>query len=140
MATAIGDDGRVTPARSKGKWLALGAVTLATMALASLALHDVTTDNATQFPAEYSLLAVSGAWLLLVAWQLWPSGSRLNAAIFVVSVVSAAWLSRGGIGHLRDGGWSVFWLQYLVLTWAWIHGIVVGILMIRRGLRGTGAG
>ena len=56
----------------------------------------------------------------------------------VASLAAATWMAAGGIGHKRDGGWSVFWPQYLALTWAWVHGIVVGILMIRKGLRSAG--
>ena len=128
-------ESRTTAAKVQGPGLGIGGVTLAAMVLAWLALDDITTDNATRFPVEYTILVVCGAWLLLVAWQLFRSGSRTNAAITVVSLAAAAWMAAGGIGHKRDGGWAVFWPQYLPLTWAWIHGVVVGILMIRRGLR-----
>jgi hypothetical protein len=39
-------------AMTRGSWLVLGGITLAAMALAMLALDDITTDNAAQFPAE----------------------------------------------------------------------------------------
>jgi len=133
-------DGRATPARTQGRWLFLGGVTLAGMVLVWLALDDITTDNATQFPVEYGMLAVGGAWLLFIAWQLFRAGSRVNSVITVASLFAATWMAVGGIGHKRDGGWAVFWPQYLPLTWAWIHGVVVGILMIRRGTRASGAG
>jgi hypothetical protein len=132
--------GRETPARGYGKWIALGGVTLAAMVLAALALDDITTDNATAFPAEYRVLAACGAWLMIVARELVRSGSRMNAAITLVSVAAATWVAMAGIGHKRDGGWAAFWPQYLILMWAWIHGIVVGILLIRRGMRTTGSG
>ena len=128
-------NGRTTAAKTQGGWLFLGGVTLAAMALAWLALDDITTDNATRFPAEYSMLAVAGAWLLFIAWQLWRSGSRANSMLTIASLAAATLMAAGGIGHKRDGGWAVFWPQYIPLTWAWIHGIVVGILMIRRGLK-----
>jgi hypothetical protein len=133
-------DGRATPARTQGRWLFLGGVTLAAMVLVWLALDDITTDNATQFPGEYGMLAAGGVWLLFIGWQLLRGGSRTNAAITVVSIAAATWMAVGGIGHKRDGGWAVFWPQYLILAWAWIHGVVVGILMIRRGTRASGAG
>jgi len=128
-------DGRATPARTQGRWLFLGGVTLAAMVLAWLALDDITTDNATQFPGEYRMLAVGGVWLLYIAWQLFRAGSRVNAVLTVASLAAATLMAAGGIGHKRDGGWSVFWPQYIAVTWAWVHGIVVGILMIRRGLK-----
>lgn len=131
--------GRTTAATTQGRWLFLGGVTLAEMVLVFLALDDITTDNATRFPGEYRMLAVGGFWLLYIAWPLFRAGSRTNAAIIVVSLAAATWMAAGGIGHTRDGGWAVFWPQYLVLAWAWIHGVVVGILMIRRGMRATGA-
>ena len=123
-----------TTANSRGRWLALGGVTLAAMVMALLALEDITTDNATQFPLEYRILAVCAVWLLFVAWATFRSGSRVNPALTLASLAAATWLAAGGIGHKRDGGWAVFWPQYVVLLWAWIHGVVVGILMIRRGL------
>jgi len=132
-------DGRTTAAKTQGRWLFLGGVTLVAMLLAGLALDDITTDSATRFPAEYSMLAVAGAWLLFVAWQLWRAGSRANAILTIASLAAATLMAAGGIGHKRDGGWAVFWPQYIPLTWAWIHGIVVGILMIRRGFRPTGS-
>jgi hypothetical protein len=110
-------------------------MTLFAMLLCWLALDDITTDNATQFPVEYSMLAAGGVWLLFVAWRLWRGRSQTNSAITVASVAAATWMSAGGIGHKHDGGWSVFWPQYLALTWAWLHGVVVGILMIKRGTR-----
>jgi hypothetical protein len=127
--------GRMAAAKTQGGWLFLGGVTLAAMVLAWLALDDITTDNATRFPAEYSMLAVAGAWLLFIAWQLWRSGSRATSLLTTASLAAATLMAAGGIGHKRDGGWAVFWPQYIPLTWAWIHGIVVGILMIRRGLK-----
>jgi hypothetical protein len=128
-------DGRTTTANAGGRWLGLGAVTLAAMVLASLALDDITTDNATGFQTEYTILVVCAAWLMFVAGQLWRSGSRMNSALTVASLAAATWMAADGIGHKRDGGWAVFWPQYLPLGWAWVHGIVVGILMIRRGLK-----
>jgi hypothetical protein len=133
-------DDRTTTAHNRGLWIGLGAVTLAAMFLAWLALDDITTDNATRFPVEYTILVMCAAWLMIVAGQLWRSGSRMNSALTVASIASAAFMAVGGIGHKRDGGWAVFWPQYLPLTWAWVHGIVIGALMIRRGMRGTGAG
>jgi len=131
--------GRTIAAMANGNWLVLGGITLAAMALAMLALDDITTDNATQFPVEYGILTVCAAWLLSVAWPLWRSGSRRNAALILASLAVATLLCAGGIGHKRDGGWAAYWPQYVVLLWAWIHGIVVGILMIRHGLRPKGA-
>jgi cytochrome bd-type quinol oxidase subunit 2 len=122
-------------AMARGSWLVLGGITLAAMALAMLALDDITTDNAAQFPVEYRILAICAVWLLCVAWPLWRSGSRRNAALILASLAVATSLCAGGIGHKRDGGWAAFWPQYIALLWAWIHGTVVGILMIRRGFR-----
>jgi ammonia channel protein AmtB len=128
-------DSRTTASNVKGPGLGIGGVTLAAMVMAGLALDDITTDNATRFPVEYTILVVCAAWLLLVAWQLFRSGSRVNAGITVISLAAATVMAAGGIGHKRDGGWAVFWPQYLPLTWAWVHGVVVGILLIRRGVR-----
>jgi hypothetical protein len=103
--------------------------------MAIAAFEDITTDSATRFRAAYTVLVVCGAWLMFVAGRLWRSGSRANSVLTVASLAAATWMAAGGIGHKRDGGWSVFWPQYLALTWAWVHGVVIGILMIRRGLK-----
>ena len=128
-------DNRSTIAPARVQWFVFGGVTLAAMVLAMLALDDITTDNATRFPGEYRMLAVAGVWLMFVAGQLWRAGSRANSILTIASLAAATLMAAGGIGHKRDGGWAVFWPQYIFLTWAWIHGVVVGILMIRRGLK-----
>ena len=67
-------DSRMAGSDARCGWIALGGVTLFAMLLCWLALDDITTDNATQFPLEYSFLVCGGAWLLFVAWQLWRGG------------------------------------------------------------------
>ena len=128
---------RVASSRNRAALLGQGALTLAALVLAYLALDDITTDNAVRFPAEYRLLALCGAWLLFVAWRLVRSGSRALAAVTILTVAIAAWVASHGIGHVRDGGWSVFWPEYLVMTWAWLWGLIVALTLLRRGIRAT---
>jgi hypothetical protein len=128
---------REASTRNHARLLGWGGVTLATVVLAYLALDDITTDNAVRFPVEYGVLALCGAWLLFVAWGLVRSGARALAAMSVVTVAIAACVAFDGIGHKRDGGWGVFWPEYLVMAGALLWTIVLAITLLRRGSRAT---
>lgn len=116
------------------------AITIALVVLAWLALDDITTDNATVFKPEYRLLAGCGAWCLFIAYDLLRRGYRLLGATSVVAVASAAWVASDGLGHIRDGGWSVFWPEYTVMLLAWLWFLALAILLVALGRRATPTG
>jgi len=48
-----------------------GAVSIVVLIFSWLALDDITTDNANEFPLEYAILIAAGTWFaLLGAWLL----------------------------------------------------------------------
>ena len=118
-----------------GAFLAEAAVTIALVVLASFALDDITTDNSTGFKPEYRLLAVCGAWCLFLAYDLLKHGYRRLGATSVVAVAAAVWVASDGLGHKRDGGWSVFWPEYAVMLGAWLWFLALAIVLFALGRR-----
>jgi hypothetical protein len=118
-----------------GAFFARAAVTIGLVVLAWLALDDITTDNSTGFRPEYTLLAVCGAWCLFLAYDLLKQGYRRVGTTSIVAVASAAWVASDGLGHKRDGGWSVFWPDYTVMLVAWLWFLAIAIVLIARGWR-----
>jgi hypothetical protein len=110
-----------------GAFSADAAVTIALVVLAWLALDDITTDNSTGFKPEYGLLAACGAWWLFLVYHLLKQGYRRLATASMVAVAAAVWVASDGLGHSRDGGWSVFWAEYTVMLVAslWFLGLAI---------------
>jgi len=111
-------------------------LTLVAMLFALLALDDITTDNSTGFRPEYTLLAFAGAWLLVFVIQVWRKGRPRLAGLSLVALLAAAWVSLDGLGHKRDGGWSVFWLEYSVVLIAWLWFATLSVALLVRAYRG----
>jgi hypothetical protein len=130
------------PSRA-GVFFAQAAVTLVVVIVAWLALDDITTDNSTGFLPEYRLLGCAGAWCLFVAYSLIRRGWRAIGAASAAAVAAAAWVAFDGLGHKRDGGWSVFWPEYSVILAAWLWFLALsGILFVlgRRSMPAADAG
>jgi hypothetical protein len=71
-----------------------GFATLAVFMLAFLAFDDITTDNATAFPLEYSCLLLCAAWCLFVAVRLMRRGNRLLGILSLMALIAAVWGQR----------------------------------------------
>lgn len=115
-------------------------LTLVVMVFALLALDDITTDNSTGFRPEYTLLAFAGAWLLVFAIQLWRKGRPSLAGISLIALLAAAWVTQNGLGHIRDGGWRVFWPEYSVIVIAWLWFAALAAALLGQVLRRAGSG
>ncbi len=111
------------------------AVTIGLVVLAWLALDDITTDNSTGFRPEYLLLAACGAWCLFLAYDVLKRGYRRLGAASVAAVAPAVWVAADGLGHKRDGGWSVFWPEYTVMLVAWLWFLALAIVLSALGRR-----
>lgn len=72
-------------------------ITLAVVALAVLALDDITTDSARDFPLERTALAVCAVWFSVVAWRLWAQGHRV-LGVLSFSLVTIGALAQPAIG------------------------------------------
>jgi hypothetical protein len=82
------------------RWLLQQAgITVAVVLLAVAALDDITTDNATAFPLERSMLVGSGLWFLLLASRLWRQGHRTLGVLSLTFLTGAAlaqpWVGQG---------------------------------------------
>jgi hypothetical protein len=55
----------------------------------------------------------------------------------VVVVAAAVWVASDGLGHKRDGGWSVFWPEYTVMLVTWLWFVVLSVMLLVLGLRTT---
>lgn len=111
------------------------AVTIGMVVLASFALDDITTDNSIGFRPEYTLLAVCGAWCLFLAYDFLKHGYRALGATSIVAVALAVWVASDGLGHKRDGGWSVFWAEYAVMLGAWLWFATLAMVLIAKRAR-----
>ncbi len=118
-----------------GVLFAQGAVTLVVLVLAWLALDDITTDNSTGFVPEYRFLLAAGVWCLFIGYSLLRRGSPVLGITSVVAVAAAALVASDGLGHVRDGGWSVFWPEYTVMLATWLWFLAVSVILLRLGLR-----
>ena len=116
-----------------GAFSAKAAVTIGLVVLACFALDDITTDNGTGFRLEYTLLAACGAWCFFLSYGLLRQGYRRQGTISMVAVASAVWVASDGLGHKRDGGWSVFWPEYSVMLVAWLWFLALAIVLIALG-------
>jgi len=76
------------------RWLLQQAgITVVVVFFAVAALDDITTDNATAFPLERSMLVGAGVWFLLLASRVWRQGHR------VLGVLSLGLLAIAALGE-----------------------------------------
>ena len=95
------------------------AITLVALLLVFAAFDDITTDDATTFPVEYSFLVGCAGWLLFVAWSLIRGGHRTLGVASLVALAGALWaqhaIGPGMVPGLRP--------EYIVMTtayfWFW---------------------
>jgi ABC-type polysaccharide/polyol phosphate export permease len=71
-----------------------GIVTLALTILAFLAFDDITTDDATTFTVEYSLLAVCAVWVAILSVRLALQRCFALSGISFCVLVAALWGQR----------------------------------------------
>jgi len=114
-------------------------VTIAVLLLVFAAFDDITTDDATSFPLEYTILIASAVWLLFVAVRLMRHGEGLLGGISLLALAGAVWGQRavgpGVVWHQRGGGFKPeyvavtsaygwFWILALAMLWrAWREGL-----------------
>ena len=106
-----------------------GAVTVGVLLLAFAAVDDITTDDATAFPLEYSILVVCVVWLLFLGWNLLRSRHRFLGGMSVLAAGGSVWAQRAiGRGIVPDlwpvvvitGAYLWFWtLSLTLLWWGW---------------------
>jgi hypothetical protein len=113
-----------------------GVITLVVLLLVFAAFDDITTDNATAFPVEYSFLVVCGAWLLSLAWRLSRQRHRFLGGMSVLAVAAAVWAQRA----IGPGIVSGFRLEYVAITAAYLWFSALSLTLLWLGWRSHHSG
>jgi hypothetical protein len=106
-------------------------VTIAALLLVFAAFDDITTDNATSFPLEYTILVASAIWLLFIAVRLMRHGHGLLGGISLLALASAVWGQRGvGPGVVWGQHAAGFRPEYvaLLIAYGWFCALSLGML------------
>lgn len=105
-----------------------GAVTAVALLLVFAAFDDITTDNATSFPVEYTFLLGCAAWLLVVAWRLLHARHRAVGAVSVLAIAAGLWAQRAIGPGISPGRWPEYVVMAAAYLWFW--GIAVAMLWL----------
>ena len=108
-----------------------GVITIVVQLFVFAAFDDITTDNATTFPVEYSILVACTAWLVFVAATLWRKRQRILGGLSVLALVAGVWAQQG----IGPGIVAGLWPEYVVITaaYVWCWGLSLALLWL--GLR-----
>ena len=110
------------------RWV--GIVSILLVVVAWLALDDITTNNATTFIVEYSLLVICGAWFAAVA--IWLLARRwVMAGIVSLAALSLAVVAFRPLPHHYAPASPVNYLGLFSL--AWFLGLSVWMAARRAG-------
>jgi hypothetical protein len=105
-----------------------GAVSLIWRLLSWLALDDITTDSADEFPLEYAILVTAGIWFAVLSASLIVQARFLTGICSLVAValgVVAFW----SLPHHYQPPSPINYLGYVPL--AWFLGLAVWLLARR---------
>lgn len=95
------------------------------------AFDDITTDNATTFRFEYTILLGCSGWLLFVAWDLLRRDYRALGGASLLALASAVWAQR----RIGPGITPGLWPEYIVMTAAYIWFWVLAVALLWLGWR-----
>src|SRR3954453_5848574 len=111
-------------------------VTIAALLLVFAAFDDITTDNATSFPFEYTILVASAVWLLFIALRLMRRGRALLGGISLLALASAVWGQRAvGPGVVWGRGGHGFKPEYVAVISAYGWFCALSLAMLWRAWR-----
>jgi len=111
-------------------------VTIAALFLVFAAFDDITTDNATSFPLEYTILVAFAVWLLFIAVRLMRRGHALLGGISLLALASAVWGQRVvGPGVVWRPGGGEFKPEYVAVISAYGWFCALSLAMLWRAWR-----
>lgn len=110
-----------------------GALSLIVLLLSWLALDDITTDNANEFPLEYAILLSAGLWFTALGVSL-VAKRRSFAGISSLVAVGLGVVAFWSLPHHYQPPSPINYLGYLPL--AWFAGLTVWLLAGRVQARG----
>jgi hypothetical protein len=99
------------------------------------AFDDITTDNATSFPLEYTILAASAVWLLFIAVRLMRHGHGLLGGISLLALASAVWGQRAVGPGVVWGQPAGFKPEYVMVMTAYGWFCALALAMLWRARR-----
>lgn len=108
-----------------------GFATLAFLVAAFLAFDDITTDNATSFPLEYTLLLAGAVWGLFVAARLIRRGNHILGLISLFMLAGAVWGQRK-VGPGTVPSWQ---LEYLATLAGLLWFLVLSAILVAMGFK-----
>ena len=126
------------PRRRKAGFLTDGVITAVVLVLVFAALDDITTDNATAFPMEYSFLIISVGWLLYVVARLLRSGHRVLGTVSALALVVGVWAQRALVFDVMPGLWTEYVILLVAYLWFWV--LAGALLWLGRRQYDTGHG
>jgi len=112
-----------------------GWASLVVLAFSWLALDDITTDNATRFPLEYTILVLAGLWFSVLGAWLVAKGRAVAGIGSLVAVVMGV-VAFCSLPHHYQPPSPVNLMGYAPL--AWFLALAVW-LVAARGRSGGGA-
>ena len=107
------------------------AITVVALLLVYAAFDDITTDNATAFPVEYSALAICAAWLAFLSARLWRNRHRILGSVSALALIAGLWAQRA-IGPDMAPGLRP---EYVVMPAAYVWFWAVAIALLWLGWR-----
>jgi hypothetical protein len=107
-----------------------GMITIVVLILVFAAFDDITTDNASTFVAEYSMLVVCAGWLIRVIARLFNTGRYGLGTVSAVALLVGMWAGRVVVSGIVPG----FWTRYIVLSvvYVWFWALAVTLLWLGR--------
>lgn len=105
-----------------------GAISLIVLLLSWLALDDITTDNANEFPLEYTILVLAGIWFIALGVSL-IAKRHAYAGISSLVAVGLGVVAFWSLPHHYQPPSPVNYLGYAPL--AWFVGLTVWLLAAR---------
>lgn len=108
-----------------------GVITLGITLIDILAFDDITTDVGAALLSEWSFLALSALWAMVLAARLFRRGDAMHA-LSALGLLALALFGKRGIG---PGTMPALEVHYLAETGAMIGFAILGLRLIVRGTR-----
>jgi len=109
--------------------MADAVVTFGVLVLAYLAFDDITTDNSTDFTAEYVMLAASAMWIAVLSLRLLRIRHAKLGIASLLFLVAAMWGQR----RVGQGTTPSFDPRYVAVIVAFGWTLILAIVLLRRG-------
>ena len=113
---------------ARRRLLVNAALTVVALLLVFAAYDDITTDNATTFRVEYTLLAGCAAWLFFVAWSLIRGGHRTLGFVSLVALASGIWSQRA-FGPVMVAGLRPEYIM-MATSYLWFWALAAAMLWL----------